>query len=49
MVELKVKTLAGADSVLDEDVVDTFRKSLRGALLRPQDGGYDQARMAGTG
>jgi FAD/FMN-containing dehydrogenase len=30
-------------------VVDTFRKSLRGALLRPQDGGYDQARMVWNG
>src|SRR5262245_33542119 len=49
MTELKVKTLAGADALLGEDVVESFGKRHRGALLRPGDGGYEEARRVWNG
>ena len=35
MAELRIVTLAGADSALDEAVVEQFGSRLRGGLLRP--------------
>jgi hypothetical protein len=49
MVELRVKTLAGAECLLGDDAVESFGKSLRGTLLRPGDGGYDEARRVWNG
>src|SRR5438876_3696204 len=49
MVDLIAKTAVGAGSGLDENVIEDFRKSVRGALLRPQDGGYDEARKVWNG
>jgi hypothetical protein len=49
MVELSVKTLAGADSLLSEDLVESLGRGLRGALVRPGDGGYDEARKVWNG
>jgi len=44
MRELRVSTTQGADTGLEEPVVEAFQASLRGALLRPGDAGYDDAR-----
>ena len=44
MAELRIVTLAGADSTLDEAVVERFGSGLRGELLRPDDAEYDEAR-----
>jgi FAD/FMN-containing dehydrogenase len=44
-----VKTFDGADSTLGASVVDTFKKSLRGALLQPGDEGYEEARKVWNG
>src|SRR5918992_1644193 len=44
MVDLKVKTLGGEDSLLSEAGVGEFKKSLRGQLLCPADEGYNMAR-----
>ena len=49
MVDLRVTTITGVDSVLKEAVVEEFKGSLRGALLRPGDGGYDDARSLWNG
>jgi hypothetical protein len=49
MVDLQVKTLAGPDALLGENVVESFGKSLRGALLRPDDDGYEEARKVWNG
>jgi FAD/FMN-containing dehydrogenase len=45
MVNLQVTTTNGTASVLGEKAVEEFRKSLRGQLICPGDGGYDDARM----
>ena len=44
MAEVRVVTLAGADSSLDEAVVERFGSGLRGELLRPGDAEYEEAR-----
>jgi FAD/FMN-containing dehydrogenase len=49
MVELRVSTLDGAESVLQQEAVETFRSKLRGTLLLSQDGGYDDARRVWNG
>jgi FAD binding domain/Berberine and berberine like len=49
MVDLTVKTLGGADTALGGHTVDEFAKRLRGALLRPGDDGYDEARKVRNG
>ena len=46
MGDLRVVTTAGADTVLPEGSVAEFTASVRGAILRPGDGGYDAARTA---
>ena len=49
MVDLKVATLDGKDSVVLEDTVEEFRKSLRGQLIGPGDEGYEEARRVWNG
>ncbi|MGH8068359.1 MAG: FAD-binding oxidoreductase [Candidatus Entotheonellia bacterium] len=44
MSELQVTTTQGAETRLEEPVVEAFQASVRGALLRPGDAGYDDAR-----
>jgi FAD/FMN-containing dehydrogenase len=47
--ELRVVTLAGADSALDEAVVEEFGSVLRGELLRPDDAEYGESRQLWNG
>jgi FAD/FMN-containing dehydrogenase len=49
MAELRIVTLAGADSALDEAVVEQFASRLRGELLRPGDAEYEEARQLWNG
>jgi FAD/FMN-containing dehydrogenase len=49
MVDLRVRTITGADGVLEEETVGAFKSSLRGALIREGDDGYEQARMVWNG
>jgi FAD/FMN-containing dehydrogenase len=49
MGELRVTLNTGAEAVLDEVVVEAFRASLRGPLLRAGDAGYDAARTIWNG
>ena len=44
MTDLRITTTRGTDMVLDEATVQGFQTSLRGALLRPGDADYDEAR-----
>jgi len=47
MVDQQVTITKG--SVLDEAAVQKFKASLRGELIRPDDGGYDDARKVWNG
>ena len=49
MAEVRVVTLAGSDSSLDEAVVERFGSGLRGELLRSGDADYDEARSLWNG
>ena len=49
MAELQVTMNTGAHVVLGEDVIDAWRASLRGPLLRPGDDGYEAARTIWNG
>jgi FAD/FMN-containing dehydrogenase len=49
MAEVRIVTLAGADSALDEAVVEEFGSGLRGELLRPDDAEYEEARSLWNG
>ena len=49
MTDLRVITAEGADKILEEATVQNFAANLRGPLLRPSDGGYDQARKVWNG
>ena len=49
MAGLRVVTLAGVDSALDEAVVEQFASRLRGELLRPGDAEYEEARRLWNG
>ena len=49
MAVLQVVTLAGADSTLDEVVVERFGSKLRGELLRSGDTEYEEARALWNG
>ena len=49
MAEVRVVTLAGADSSLDEAVVEQFASRLRGGLLRPGDADYEEVRQLWNG
>ena len=44
MVDLRVATLTGPETVLSEAAVEEFRANLRGQLICPSDHGYDEAR-----
>ena len=49
MVDLRVATLTGPDTVLGEADVEDFRSSLRGEMICPGDAGYDEARKVWNG
>ncbi|MFQ6028885.1 MAG: FAD-binding oxidoreductase [Dehalococcoidia bacterium] len=49
MVDLQVTTITGSNGVLNEASVEEFKTSLRGDLLSPDDGGYDDARIVWNG
>jgi FAD/FMN-containing dehydrogenase len=49
MVDLRVATLTGPETTLPEAVVEEFKKSLRGELLRPSDETYDLVRQIHNG
>jgi FAD/FMN-containing dehydrogenase len=49
MVEVNITTTTGAESALDENVVEEFSKGLRGKLVRPGDDTYDAARKVWNG
>jgi FAD binding domain/Berberine and berberine like len=49
MEELRVRTRQGAEIGLKTAVVEAFRTHLRGTLLQPGDGGYDDARTIHNG
>jgi FAD/FMN-containing dehydrogenase len=44
MADLRVMIATGEETILEEATVQQFKTSLRGALLRPSDDGYDTAR-----
>src|SRR5215471_14793718 len=44
MADLRVITTRGTDTVLNDAIVEGFKTSLRGSLLRASDAGYDEAR-----
>ncbi|HSL00477.1 MAG TPA: FAD-binding oxidoreductase [Rubrobacteraceae bacterium] len=49
MIEMRVTTSTGADTVLEEAVIEGFESSLRGALIRRHDAGYEDARKLWNG
>ena len=49
MKDLQVTTTQGGDIALKGTVVDAFKASLRGALLCPDDAGYDATRSIHNG
>ena len=49
MTDLRIVTTEGADAILEEAAVQGFAADLRGPLLRPGDGGYDEARKVWNG
>src|SRR5437764_6079247 len=49
MTDLRIITTGGTDAILEEAVVHDFAAGLRGPLLRPADGGYDEARTVWNG
>jgi FAD binding domain len=49
MTDLRVIRTDGGDEILEEAAVHDFAANLRGRLLRPGDGGYDEARKVWNG
>ena len=49
MTDLRLITTAGTDAILEEAAVHDFAADLRGPLLRPGAGGYDEARKVWNG
>src|ERR671918_1360724 len=49
MRELRVTTTQGAETGLEDTIVEAFQASLRGALLHPGSEGYDDARTIHNG
>src|SRR5271154_6872078 len=49
MTDVRVITTEGGDTILEAAVVENFADSLRGPLLNPGDGGYDDARKVWNG
>jgi hypothetical protein len=48
MTDLRVITITGEETILAEATVQQFKATLRGALLRPGDDGYDASRKVLT-
>jgi FAD/FMN-containing dehydrogenase len=49
MAEVRIVTLAGTESALDESIVERFGSELRGELLRPGDDEYEEIRQLWNG
>ena len=49
MTDLRVIRTDGESAILEEATVQDFASNLRGPLLRPGDGGYDEARKVWNG
>ncbi len=49
MTDLRIATIEGADAILEEAAVQDFAAGLRGPLLQPGDGNYDEARKVWNG
>ena len=49
MTDLRIATSEGADAILEESAVEAFGGALRGPLLRPEQDGYDRARVVWNG
>ena len=49
MTGLRIATSEGADAILEEAVVEAFAGALRGPLLRPEQDGFDRARVVWNG
>ena len=49
MTDLRIITTTGTDAILEEATVQNFAGSLRGPLLQPGEGGYDEARKVWNG
>jgi FAD/FMN-containing dehydrogenase len=49
MTELRVTTSTGANTVLEEPVIERFKSSLRGELIQPDDESYEEARKLWNG
>ncbi len=49
MVDLRIAINNGTDTVLGEAAVAKLKASMRGDLIRPEDGGYDDARKVWNG
>jgi hypothetical protein len=49
MTDLRVTTIEGTNSIIEEAAVRDFAAGLRGPLLRPGDGGFDEARTVWNG
>ncbi len=49
MTKLRAATRTGAETVLDEPVIEEFRLELGGEMLRAGDAGYDEARQVWNG
>ena len=49
MTDLRITTTNGTDAIVEEAAVQNFADSLRGALLGPGEGGYDEARRVWNG
>ncbi len=49
MTDLRVVTTGGGEAILESAAVQGFAEGLRGRLLQPGDGGYDEARRVWNG
>ncbi len=49
MSDLRMTTISGTDTMLEETVVNAFKETFRGDLLRPNDQGYEEARKVWNG
>ncbi len=49
MADVRMVTMAGAETVIEAAAVDAFKASLRGELLRAGDASYDEARKVWNG
>jgi FAD/FMN-containing dehydrogenase len=49
MGDVRVTPTTGADTVIEATIVEAFKASLRGELLRPGEDGYDEARKVWNG